>query len=76
MDGRLNLKVLVKDPPKGWPFLHGDLTKDLILNELPFMEKVSPPKNDEVVADTSQDGEEKESSEIEEVAPVPGKYNF
>jgi hypothetical protein len=65
MEGRLNLKVMVKDPPKGWPFLYGDLTKDLIINELPLLEKVVIPANiiESTASDNKQDLADPKSSQ-------------
>lgn len=59
MDGRLNLKLFIENPPKGWPFLQGDLNKDKIINELPFMELTDTMTNN------NEAGEEKEDKKAE-----------
>ena len=33
--GRLNLKVIIKNPPKNWPYLQGEISKKIIEDEAP-----------------------------------------
>lgn len=39
-EGRLNLKILMKNPPNGWPFLRGAVNRSIVENETPIFGKL------------------------------------